>query len=71
VDSDDALLIFMVVRWLKKQLWTREFHDGNGWIVEYDKERRKKKEKGKKKKEVSHFTDIIFERRLIWKRRNC
>jgi hypothetical protein len=37
----------MAVRWLKKQLWTGEFYDGKGWIVECDKERRRKKMKEK------------------------
>jgi hypothetical protein len=55
----------MAVRWLKKQFWARDFYDWKGWIIECDKERRRKKTGGKKKKGVSHLTNVIFERRLI------
>ena len=51
MDSDDAFPIFMVIRWLKKQFWTRDFYDRKGWIVECDKERRRKKRERKRRRE--------------------
>jgi hypothetical protein len=41
----------MAVRWLKNQFWARDFYDWKGWIIECDKERRRKKQEGKRRRE--------------------